>query len=396
MGRGYKPVVVRREVCPALCAFSAPVLVQHHARVICYAKVGHGGCARYLEVITIAGCYLHHAIKKFPAGFKHNFRRVDPLHLPEVCQCRCHGLCRKPVTPRKEYLGRRALHGLCPNEGGNGVAVCDGLAEACKVALVPEVLCGPTHVEPEPCPYIVCYDYNTLFAADGLDPSPVTTFRVLVVAECGVVVRGRYETGYLTPVLLNGFAEAFKVVPLHGKYIFFIVIGNAVVPLSLHPGRHTVVSATDHQYFFAPGFSPGNHHCVVGHVAAVLCKECPVCRGDELSHVLCKLNHYRWYTCHAVPQLRLLLSCRIDFRVAVTCNHGPVCAHVIYELVAVNVPYAAPLCPCCKEGVVRGGYKRCRAVVAVYAAGDYLRRFFEKFLCCIIAVCLHQVSPHER
>ena len=86
-----------------------------------------------------------------------------------------------------------------------------------------------------------------------------------------------------------------------------------------------------------------SHNSKGCNVITVLCEESPVCGVNRVNHKLCKLNHLVGRRGYAVAELSLLKSSLVNVGIAVTENVRTVCAHIVDELVAVNIPEVCTL-----------------------------------------------------
>src|SRR5674476_614627 len=174
--------------------------------------------------------------------------------------------------------------------------------------------------------------------------------------------------------------ERLHVVPGDADEAGHVAGDDAVVAGPLHPGRHAVVAALDGDDEGAAGGRPGDHRRVVGHVAAVLGEERPVGGGDHRGELLGQLDHHRRGGGERVAQLALLGGGVVHHLVVVAQDHRPVGAHVVDEVVAVDVGEVRALAAGGEERVRGRRHQRRRAEVAGDAAGDHLGRAGEELL----------------
>ena len=156
--------------------------------------------------------------------------------------------------------------------------------------------------------------------------------------------------------------------------------GDAVVAEALHPRRDAVVAAVDGDDQRAAGGRPRDHRRVVGLIAAVLGEERPVGAGDHRGELLRQLDHHRRRAAEGVAQLALPGGGVVHDLVVVAQDHRPVGAHVVDEVVAVDVGEVRARALLGEERIGRRRHQRRRAEVAGDAAGDDLGGAHEELL----------------
>ena len=207
--------------------------------------------------------------------------------------------------------------------------------------------------------------------AELSDALPVALVGQFVVREGGVMVGRGDEPRDLPWVLGEDAHEGGHIVPGDAHDVLHIRIDDAVVAGALHPRGHAVVAALDGDDLLAPGGGARDHQGVAGHVAAVLGEESPAGERQHVDHLLGQLHHHRAGGAHGVAGLALPRRSLVHDLVVVAEHHGPVGAHVVDELVAVDVGEPRALAALGVERVAHRRDQQRRAEVPVDAARDH-------------------------
>ena len=197
-----------------------------------------------------------------------------------------------------------------------------------------------------------------------------------------MIVRRCDECRNLTGILLDEFFELVGCVPIDIEVVCYIFFGYTRISEFLHPRRNAVIVTADEHDFLAVGVCTCNHDREVGCVAAVLCEERPVCHVDGVDHFFREVDEQFGSKRCAVAFFELF-DCRgVDVGVVVAEEVGAVCAHIVDESVAVNIPEVCALRLGHKQRIRADGNHAAfgRSEVTVDTCGDDFERAFERFL----------------
>ena len=167
---------------------------------------------------------------------------------------------------------------------------------------------------------------------------PVTLCGKLVVKEVAVEVGGRDKRSDLALVLGDNSLESRNVVPVNIDIICNVLLDNAGIIDLLGPGRNTVVEAVDKDDLLAVSCSSRGHYGSGGDVVAVFSEESPVCTVDCVNEQLGELDRLVRRRSCAVALLCLLERGCVNVGIVIAEDVGAVCAHIVDELIAVDVP----------------------------------------------------------
>ena len=156
-------------------------------------------------------------------------------------------------------------------------------------------------------------------------------------------------------MLVNELLKSVKVVPVNIEVVGNVLGENARIVDLLNDCGNTVIEAVNEDDLLSVGCVTGSHDSKGRNVVTVLCKESPVGCVDCVNHKLCKLNHLVGRRSYAVADLSLLKSSLVNVGIAVTENVRAVCAHIVDELVAVNIPEVCTLSLLGEEGPCADG-----------------------------------------
>ena len=204
-----------------------------------------------------------------------------------------------------------------------------------------------------------------------------------------MMIRCRDEGGDFAGICGDRSFEGGNIVPWNTDYIFVVVFEYAMMAGGLHPGGGAVITAGDSDDFLSTGRRARGHDRVIRHVRTILCEEGPIRYRDQVHEKFRQFDHARGGRAGGIRQGHLLRISGIHHSIHVTQDHGTVCAHIINEIVAVNVPEMRTFGLRGKEGVMCDGHAGRRAEVAVYPAWDYFRRTGEQGRGLAVFILLH-------
>ena len=165
-----------------------------------------------------------------------------------------------------------------------------------------------------------------------------------LVDEGVVLDRGREDGGQIVAGRRHGGLEAGDIVVVAEDLVRPIFRGHADAPRRA-PGRGAVIGALGQDDGLLPRMGAGGDHGHGGGVRAVLAEDRPVGVLDQSREGLGELDHQGGGAGQGVADLHLAHEGRVDLRIAVAEQIGPIGAHEIEQLATVGVPEPRALAP---------------------------------------------------
>ncbi len=376
-------IVMRGEEHAALDTFRNPFLMHNRGRiVVAETQIEHGGFARHAEVEAVVLCDFFQTFGKNETLLLVLFDGVGRLCLFDGCDACREGDCGQPVAAGVHDVGSGVFEFLLTADGGNVVAVRDGFAEARDIGFDAVVIVTTFDVDTEARADVVENEDDAVVVAQLAHLLPVSFGRKLVVDESGMEIRRCDECRDLSGILFDEFLKLVGRVPIDVKVVGDVLFGDAGIAQFLHPGRHAVIVALDEDDFLAVSVSTGNHDCKVGRVAAVLCEERPVRHVDGVDHFFREIDEQVGRQGRAVAFFELFDCGGVDIGVVVAQEVGAVRAHIVDELVSVDIPEVRSLGFGHEQRIRADGNHAAfgGAEVSVNACGHDFERALEGFL----------------